>query len=347
MAVVKGQIDAYLKALPEGIDAVLLFGSDAGLVSERARKLAAAVAARTNPPGEILRLDEVDLENDPERLGVELRTIAMFGGRKIVRTQMSRRVNASMLKDLLGEARLEGFLIIEAGALKGDDALRKFIEAAQHAVAIPCNSDEGRDLETLVREVLGEHKLEIAADAKQMLIARLGADRALSRAEIDKLALFAMGQPRIEAADVEAVVGDAADLAIDRIVTAALSGQAALAATECDRAIASGESAQYVLIATLRALQRLHRVRLAVEAGQSTDDALKGLRPPLFYRARDVFLQQLDRWRTPAITRALARIEEGQALTRAGGSLGALDETVIVQGVLLDVARLAAVRARQ
>ena len=37
-------------------------------------------------------------------------------------------------------------------------------------------------------------------------IARLGADRALSRAEIEKLALFAQGKPRIEIEDVDAIV---------------------------------------------------------------------------------------------------------------------------------------------
>jgi DNA polymerase-3 subunit delta len=346
MVAIKGSVDGYLKAPPEGIDAILLFGGDPGLVSERAKALADTIAKRANPPGEVLRLDDNDLDGDPDRLGVELGTIPMFGGRKIIRTQASRRVNAAMLKDLLGAGRLEGFLVVEAGALKGDDALRKLFEGAPNTAAIACNADEARDLDGLVRDVLAAHKLDITPEAKRMLIARLGADRALSRAEIEKLALYARGQGRIEAADVEAIVGDAADLAIDRIVTAALSGQAAVAATECDRALASGESAQYVLIATLRALQRLHRVRLGLESGQSLDDALKTLRPPLFYRQRDVFVAQLDLWPAVRLNRALARLQEAQTLSRSGGALGSLDEAVIVQGALLDVARLAVIKRR-
>ena len=64
-------------------------------------------------------------------------------------------------------------------------------------------------------------KMQITPEAKRLLLARLGADRALSRAEIDKLVLYAHGKGMIEESDVEAAVGDAAELALDRIVMAA------------------------------------------------------------------------------------------------------------------------------
>ena len=51
--------------------------------------------------------------------------------------------------------------------------------------------DEARDLEGMVREVLAAAKLHIRPEAKRLLLARLGADRALSRAEMEKLALYA------------------------------------------------------------------------------------------------------------------------------------------------------------
>ena len=56
--------------------AVLFYGPDAGLVLERAQALAKACAERERPPGEILRLDDTDLDGDPDRLAVELRTVA-------------------------------------------------------------------------------------------------------------------------------------------------------------------------------------------------------------------------------------------------------------------------------
>ena len=104
--------------------------------------------------------------------------------------------------------------------------------------------------------------------------------------------------------------------------------------------------AQYVLIASEKQIHRLHRVRMAMESGASIEDALKGLRPPLFFKQRDGFVRQVEMWSSQKLSRALARITDAQRLMRSGGPLGALDEATVVQGVLLDLARLAAFKAR-
>jgi DNA polymerase III subunit delta len=346
MVAIKGSIEQYLKAPPKGIGAILLYGNDQGLVSERAQALAKAMAAQSNPPGEIFRLDDADLETDPDRLIVELTTVSMFGDRRIVRAQQSRRVTAASLKPLLEAGRLEGFLIVEAGALKADDGMRKLFEGSDVAAAIACYADEARDLDGLVREVLQKHGLTISADAKRLLVSRLGADRALSRMEVEKLALYAMGQSEVSEADVTAIVGDASDLTIDAIIAAAVTGKGGMAVTECDRAVAAGESAQYILIAAQRHLQRLHRVRMGLESGLSMEEALKGLRPPVFFKQKDGFVAQVELWSAAKLARALARITEGQRLSRSGGELTVLDEAVLAEGVLLDIARLAAFKGR-
>ena len=94
VAVKAHQAQAFLKAPESRFSAYLLYGTDPGLISERAHMLAKLVASRDDPPGEIVRLDDIDLENDPDRLSVELLTIPMFGGRKIVRVSTGRRINA-------------------------------------------------------------------------------------------------------------------------------------------------------------------------------------------------------------------------------------------------------------
>ena len=73
--------------------------------------------------------------------------------------------------------------------------------------------------------MLGAARQSITADARQLLLARLGADRALSRAEIEKLALYAQGRTSIDVEDVEAIVGDASEQTTDRIIEHAAAGR--------------------------------------------------------------------------------------------------------------------------
>jgi DNA polymerase-3 subunit delta len=184
VAIKAHQAQAFLTAPDPKVRAVLFFGSDAGLVSERALVLAKAAQLRTYPNGELIRLDDADLDNDPDRLAVELGTVPMFGGPKIIRTVASRRVNAAALKSIIESGALEGMLIVEAGNLKPDDTLRALFEKSPVAAAVACYADAAQDLDALVRDTVRAAGVTISTDARQALVDRLGADRALSRGEI-------------------------------------------------------------------------------------------------------------------------------------------------------------------
>lgn len=340
VAVKSHQADAFLKAAERVPSLVLLYGTDAGLVSERSAELAKRVAARDDPPGEILRMDDASLEDDPERLIVEMQTVPMFGGRKIVRATTGRRITAASLKPLVEGGDIAGMLIVEAGNLRPDESLRAMFEKSPKAAAIACYADEGRDLEGVVREVLAAHGLEITNEAKRLLQTRLGADRGLSRAEIEKLALFAYGKGTITEDDVEAAVGDAAELALDRVVMATASGRGKDSTRELDRCLAGGESAQGIIAALQRQFLRLHRTRAVMDAGRSMDDALRQMRPPPHFKQRAEIEQQLRLWTLPKLTAALERIAEGAKSARLNSAM----EDVLCEALLLDVTRMVGAR---
>lgn len=342
VAVKAAQAASFLKSIERRIVAILVFGQDAGLVMERAREAANRLASRESPPSEILQIEDADLENDPGRIAVEVQTVAMFGGARIVRTTASRRVNAQSLKPLLEPGAMTGALVVAAGNLKPDDALRKLFEASGNAAAIPCYSDSADDLAGVIKEMLAAAKISITPEARQLLASRLGADRALTRGEIDKLVIYAHGSKTIEVEDVEAIVGDAAELAIDSILLAASAGDSRKAASEFDRAVSSGESAQGIILMTQRHFQRLHRLRGAIDTGRSFEDAARSLRPPLHYKTKPILEAHCRAWTIERLDRALAAIGRSAKDARLSGHL----EDTIGERMLLEVASMAGTRRR-
>lgn len=328
----------FLKSADARITAMLFYGPDAGLVSERAGQAAKAWAHLEDPPGEILRIDERDLEDDPGRIANELMTVAMFGGRRIVRVSSGRRINVDFLKPLVAEGALSGVLIVEAGSAKISDALRKLFEQPAHAAAIACYPDEDRDIGAVIDEELKASGMTIAPLARESLVARLGADRVMSRGEIEKLKLYCWERKKIEVEDVEAIVGDASELTLDRIVVATASGQAERAVNEFARAMAAGESAQSVIIAVQRHFLRLHRVRLQIDAGRPLADILRGFRPPLHFKQRDALTAQSRVWTSQRLAHALGTIQTAAKTARRAGAL----EDVVAERLVLSLARLIA-----
>ena len=179
--------------------------------------------------------------------------------------------------------------------------------------------------------------MQIAPDAKRLLVARLGADRAHSRAEVEKLVLYARGKPRIEEADVEAAVGDAAETALDRVVFAAASGRRADAVRECERCVTGGEDAQRVISALQSHFLRLHRLRSGLDEGRSLEELMRALKPQPNFRQKAAIEQQTRGWALASLNAALARIGDAAKAARLGGAL----EEALAEALLLDLGALA------
>lgn len=338
MVSVKGfQVAALVKTPGTRYSAFLLHGTDAGLISERGMALAKAIAEADNPPGEIVRLNDADVENDPERLSLELLTIPMFGGRKIVRAETGRRINSQMIKPLVEAKSLAGVLIVEAGNLKKDDSLRSAFEKSTNAAAIACYQDDDRGLDSIIQDVLKPHNMSISPGARQQLLMRLGADRVLSRGEIEKLALYARGQREISEDDVEAVVADAAELTLDRVVNAAAAGERERAVDELHRALAAGENAQSIILALQRHFTRLHRLGAVIRTGKSIEQAVSDFRPPLHFRQADAMKSQLRLWKADTIEKAL----NGIAQTARAARRSSILEDLLAERLVLSLAVLA------
>ena len=337
VAVKAGQANSTLKSLGPSVRAVLFFGSDPGLVSERSAQLAKRWANADKPPGEILRFDDEALADDPDRLMVELGTLPMFGGRRVIRAIAGRRIDGKSLAGVLEKGTPDAYLIVEAGALLPSSELRQLFEKSATALAIPCYGDDAQAVGTVIDEVLRAARMTIDTGAREALLHRLGADRALTRNEIEKLTLYAHGRDRITEDDIEAIVGDAAELALEQIVNAAASGQVAEALADTARAWAAGESAQTLIGAVQRHLLRLHKARVAMDGGTSLDAILRQQRPPLNFKQQPVFSAQCRTWSLPALATALRLTSEAALAARLKSEL----EEALAERLVLNVAYLA------
>ena len=321
MDIKAAQADRFLKSPPRGLSAVLFYGSDPGLVSERAGVLAKLLAEDPTEPGEIIRLDDTDLAGDPDRLGVELRTIPMFGGRKIVRLRAEARLRPEAIADLLDGSPLAGVLVVEGGNLKADSKLRALFVSSQSAAAVACFPDDERSLGQLIGEVAAEHSLTMPPEVREHLASLLGADRTQSRGEIEKLALYAGPGAAVTLEDVDAVVGDASELGLDQIAHAVTAGKVREALAAFDRAVSAGESPQSVILALLRHVMRLHLLSAAVAGGKPLDGALRSLRPPLHFKAEPMVRAALREWPLDRLTTAISLIQAAAKAARLSSNL--------------------------
>ena len=335
VALKTSELGAALRGAAGKLDIFLLHGTDTGEVSERAAGIAKTLAASDNPPGEIIRLTDQDISQQPGRLATEARMLSMFGGRAVIVVKQDAKLTPALIEDLLEGPQLSAYIVIEGGNLKRDSKLRQIIEKAKRGAAVACYGDDERSLPQLIREEVARGGMSITPDAVQLLTQLLGADRALSRAELVKLILYAGDDKQISVEHVEAVVGDAAAQAFDTATNATLSGDVATALAQIDRLDASGTPPSVFLNLLLAHLQKLSSLAAAMERGEAADVAIGRLRPPLHFKQKDVIKAQCARWRTAEVSAAIAATQETVRRSRLNAAL----ESELVCDLVIRLAR--------
>ena len=316
---------------------VLIYGGDAGLVRERAEKIARSAVKDPDDPFAMVHLEGDALASDPSRLVEEAHTIPLFGGKRAVWVKPTSRNISSAVEALIAAPPVDCRVVIEAGDLRRTSPIRTMCEKSKAAAAIACYVDNERDLARLVDEEMREAKLAIAPDAKAALVALIGGDRRASRSEIRKLALYAHGRGKVDIDDVMAVVADASGLALDDVIDAAFAGKIADAETNFSKAIADGTAPGTIMFAAVRQVMQLHKARLALENGDSTDEALRVFIPPVHFRRKSLVEAALRNWSSARLGKLMEQLAEAALNVRRTPGLS----DALAQRALLSIAMAA------
>ena len=228
-------------------------------------------------------------------------------------------------------------IVVEAGELRKTAPLRTLFEKAKSGAAIGCYPDNERDLARLIDEEMRGADLAIAPDARATLVALLGGDRLASRNEIRKLALYARGKTSVEIADVMAVVADASALALDGVIDAAFAGDTRGVETEFGKARGGGSSPAAIISAAIRQVANLHKMKLAVDAGDSIDFAMKRGAPPVHFSRANAVGAALRLWTAPRLVHVMTQLAEASLEARRNAPLA----EAIAQRTLLSIATTA------
>ncbi|HET9715877.1 MAG TPA: DNA polymerase III subunit delta [Pseudolabrys sp.] len=321
-AIKASEVDRFIARPDPAYPIVLVYGPDAGLVRERVDALVHASVDDPNDPFALARIEGDSLAGEPSRLVEEAHTVPLFGGRRAVHVRAGTRNISPAVESVIAAPSRDCRIIIEASNLNKSSPLRALCEKAKVAVALPCYPDNERTLAQLIEDEMRAAHLTIAPDARAALLSLLGGDRLSSRSEIRKLALYARGKTSVELADVTAVVADASEIALDGVLDAAFAGRTADLDVEFVKARAGGSSPAAIVSAAIRHVANLHKMKLAVESGESIDFAMKRAAPPVHFSRERRVNEALRAWSAASLLQAMQQLAEASLEMRRKAGLG-------------------------
>ncbi len=348
MKIQAARADGFARKPDAAVRAVLLYGPDSGLVRERAEALIKAVAGAIDDPFRTREISAAELKDDPALLSDEANAMSLMGGRRAVRLRGALDSHAKLFEELLDEeVKADSLVVIEAGLLSPSSKLRSLFEDHPKGAAIACYLDDESTLADVIRDSLRQNKLEVAPDALEFLVGRLGGDRMLTRRELEKLAIYCAplngdASGKVTLADAEACVGDSSEQGVDDIAMAVARGDIAELDRTYERVTREGTHAIAILRAVSRHFERLHFVAGKMAEGANADGAIKALRPPLFFKAVTPFKMALRQWPASNIGRALELLLKAEMDCKTTG----MPSEAITARVLMQLATAARRAAR-
>ena len=310
------EIERFLKNPDPAVVVVLIYGPDLGLVTERAKSLVHSSAGCLDDPFSIIRLNESDLSGDPGRLLDEANALTFGQTRRTVWIDGAGQ-NTSKALELIDKNTTDVLIVITADNLKPASKLRKFAEAKKFAVAIPCYLDGLASLNAVLDDELKKSNLTIAPDARRFFIDLLGADRQLSRREIEKLCLFAAGKKEVTADDVRLISGDVTAPTLDSLCDAVGEGNVDQADRIYTRSTTAGTNPGTVIAHLIRHFIMLDWIVSHTAQGRgSVSGLIKQFRPQIFYQRHRSVEHQINLWSHEDLKSALQLLQQAESQCR-------------------------------
>ena len=286
--------------------AYLFYGHDDGLVRERARKIALHFTDQIDDPFSVSQLSSKDVAGDKTLLSDSLNELPAFGGLRLVMlsgmgTEMTEAVKIGF-NSLHDKARL----VIEARDVNTRHALVKFCEQHDSCASVGCYQDDNRSLSDLAQQIFKRENIQISRDTLSLLVSRLGIDRAVSRQEIEKLALFAGSNGKLAEEDIHNALGDSGAVVGDQITIAILNGNVKQFKQIYSRSQQDGQPPINLLRQILTLFKNMLSARLTMDTGQTSTTAISTLRPPIHFKIKPVVTEQLSKWTSGQLTEMIA-----------------------------------------
>jgi DNA polymerase-3 subunit delta len=290
----------------EKINAVLIYGPDAGLVDELCDK---AIEKLEIEKDNLLVLDANELRDKQDAVFAESCSPSMFGGRKAVIISGAGDSDTKIISDLVTSPSLCATIIVTAGDLRPASLRKLFEDAKTDIAAVACYSDDAKTLEALIRKELSAASgiRQITPDAMSYMLSHMGGDRGITRSFLQKIAIYVSDKHVVELEDVEKCLPDTSASSADDYMYSLTAGHENQTMVALDRLLYAGADANMLV-----RMLYIHFTRLLTAV-------VDGQLPKLFWKVEDKFRLAVKIWPEDEIVNALSKLNELEKMCRTSG----------------------------
>ncbi len=273
----------------------LVYGPNEGLIRSIIQSL--STIFKDNESADEVVISGKNLDEEPSRLMNEIQTFSMFSNKKIVYVDMIKDKHSSIIDDLRHLRFENTILILKSDNLSKSSKLRKLFDTSKNIFSVPCYEDDSRSTMNLIQKFIQSSNLNLNIEIKNYLVQFLSNDRSLNQNELEKIYLYQKNRKEnLSLEEVKLILNDSTSSSLNKVNESIMYGKTKTASKIINKIFSEGTNSIAIIRSLINYMLRIQQTKIEIKKQKSFDEAIKVLRPPLFWKDKDSFQSHCKAW---------------------------------------------------
>tara|TARA_B100000686_G_scaffold272127_1_gene289113 strand:+ start:1337 stop:2362 length:1026 start_codon:yes stop_codon:yes gene_type:complete len=273
----------------------LVYGPNEGLVRNIIQSLSSIF--KTNESADEVALSAKTIDEDPNKIMDEIQTFSMFSNKKIINIDGIKDRHSSIIEDVQNVEFENVILILKSDNLTKSSKLRKLFDSSKNIFSIPCYEDDTRSIMNLVHNFIQNSNLKLDREIKNYLVEFLSNDRSLNQNELEKIYLYQKDRKEnLTLEEVRLILNDSTSTSLNKVNESIMYGKTKTASKIINKVFSEGTNSIAIIRSLINYMLRIQQTQIEIKKQKSFEEAIKVLKPPLFWKDKDSFQNHCKAW---------------------------------------------------
>ncbi len=271
---------------------------------------------KKNYEGEVLKYDEQDILTNKDEFISSLLNKSLFETEKLIIISRGTDKLIAVINELLERKEIGAKIIIKSSNLEKKSKLRNLFEKEKNVICTPVYEDDSRSLNFIINNFSKDYKLSLSQEIKNILIERSNGDRINLKNELSKLKNLSITKKKLSIEDVLKLSNLAENYSVFELSDNYLAKNSKKVSNILNENNYSSDDCILIIRTILNKSKRLLKIRNEVDNNKSIDQVISTIKPPIFWKEKEIVKKQVKSWSTNEVKDIIFKINDLEILVK-------------------------------
>ena len=280
----------------------LLYGNNEGLKNETIDKIVKG--------NQFLRYDENEVLNNENLFYENATSSSLFENNKIIIVKRATDKILKIIQEIFNKNNKETSIILNANTLEKKSKLRSFFEKEKKVICLAFYPDNDQTLSKLAYNFFSKKKIIISQENINLIISKCNGDRSSLLNELIKIENFAVEGRKISTKDIAKLININENHSVSELIDNCLTKNKKKIIIILNENNFSNEDCILITRTFLIKSKKILGLLQKYEINKNIDLTISSARPPIFWKDKEIVIQQIYNWSPKSISALIYRLNE-------------------------------------